>query len=40
MLTRAQQEVKIFYQDNPSQLLEGLIDGAKPKSAALFDDIL
>ena len=40
MLTRAQQEVKIFYQDNPSQLLKGLIDEARPKSAALFDDIL
>ena len=40
MLTRAQQEVKIFYQDNPSLLLEGLIDETKPKSAALFDDIL
>ena len=39
LLTRAQQEVKIFYQDNPSLLLEGLIKKV-PVKTSKFDDIL
>lgn len=39
LLTRAQQEVKVFYQDTPSELLEGLIQ--KPiKKESVYDDIL
>jgi DNA helicase II / ATP-dependent DNA helicase PcrA len=39
LLTRAQQEVKVFYQDKPSELLNGLVE-VKDKSVAMFDDIL
>jgi DNA helicase II / ATP-dependent DNA helicase PcrA len=39
LLTRAQQEVKVFYQDTPSALLEGLIEEAR-KPVSVFDDIL
>ncbi|WP_066255607.1 HelD family protein [Neobacillus drentensis] len=39
LLTRAQQEVKVFYQDTPSALLEGLIEEV-PKRTSVFDDIL
>ncbi|WP_102345875.1 HelD family protein [Bacillus sp. Marseille-P3661] len=39
LLTRAQQEVKVFYQDTPSSLLEGLIPH-NPKEISVFDDIL
>ncbi|WP_394578762.1 HelD family protein [Cytobacillus firmus] len=39
LLTRAQQEVKVFYQDIPSELMEGLIQ--KPiKKKTIYDDIL
>jgi DNA helicase II / ATP-dependent DNA helicase PcrA len=39
LLTRAQQEIKVFYQDKPSPLLEGCV---KPtvKVSSRFDDIL
>ena len=39
MLTRAQQEVKVFYQDEPSPLLAGLVDKSDEKVKE-FDDIL
>ncbi|KAA0549790.1 AAA family ATPase [Bacillus sp. BGMRC 2118] len=39
LLTRAQQEVKVFYQDTPSQLLEGIVN-EKPKIISEYDDIL
>ena len=39
LLTRAQQEVKVFYQDTPSPLLEGFVE-AVPKATSAFDDIL
>ncbi|MEH7309394.1 3'-5' exonuclease, partial [Neobacillus drentensis] len=39
LLTRAQQEVKVFYQDTPSALLEGLIEETR-KPVTVFDDIL
>jgi DNA helicase II / ATP-dependent DNA helicase PcrA len=39
LLTRAQQEVKVFYQDTPSLLLEGMVS-ERPKVISEFDDIL
>lgn len=39
LLTRAQQEVKVFYQDSLSPLLEGIVQ-EKPKVSMEFDDIL
>ncbi|WP_159462038.1 HelD family protein [Salirhabdus sp. Marseille-P4669] len=39
LLTRAQQQVKIFYQDTPSLLLDGVVE-RKPKLVSTFDDIL
>lgn len=39
LLTRAQQEVKVSYQDTPSALLEGFITET-PKAVSAFDDIL
>lgn len=39
LLTRAQQEVKGFYQDKPTPLLEGHI-GPMIKATSKFDDIL
>lgn len=39
MLTRAQQEAKVFFQDSPSTLLEGLIK-APVATSARYDDIL
>ncbi|OLO26766.1 hypothetical protein BTR23_22025 [Alkalihalophilus pseudofirmus] len=39
LLTRAQQEVTVFYQDTPSQLLDGLAN-RKPVAISRFDDIL
>lgn len=39
LVTRAQQELRVFYQNTPSPLLEGLIQSA-PKVVSKFDDIL
>ncbi|MCA1054308.1 ATP-binding domain-containing protein [Rossellomorea aquimaris] len=39
LLTRAQQEVKVFYRDTPSPLLEGLVV-ERPRVVSEFDDIL
>lgn len=39
LLTRAQEEVQVFYQDTPSLLLKGLVE-KEPIHASLFDDIL
>jgi DNA helicase II / ATP-dependent DNA helicase PcrA len=39
LLTRAQHEAKVFYQDTPSELLEGLIQGPLKKES-VYDDIL
>ncbi|KFX33211.1 hypothetical protein GT94_12770 [Geobacillus stearothermophilus] len=39
LVTRAQHELKIFYQHEPSPLLEGLVQPTA-KSASKFDDIL
>ncbi|MCQ6264546.1 UvrD-helicase domain-containing protein [Fictibacillus sp. WQ 8-8] len=40
MLTRAQQEVKVYYQDQPSPLLDGLIQKELAPTISRFDDIL
>jgi len=39
LLTRAQQEAKVFYQDTPSSLLDGLVHD-RPLVTSEFDDIL
>jgi DNA helicase II / ATP-dependent DNA helicase PcrA len=39
LLTRAQHELRVFYQDTPSPLLDGLIKPAR-KPVSMFDDIL
>jgi DNA helicase II / ATP-dependent DNA helicase PcrA len=39
MLTRAQQEMKVFYQEKPSVLLDGLVETIS-ESSSVFDDIL
>ncbi|WP_243387619.1 HelD family protein [Bacillus kexueae] len=39
LITRAQKELRVFYQNSPSHLLEGLIQ-SKPKVVSKFDDIL
>jgi DNA helicase II / ATP-dependent DNA helicase PcrA len=40
LLTRAQQEVKVYYQDKPSKLLEGLIEKELIVVGKKYDDIL
>jgi len=38
MLTRAQQEIKIFFRDIPSPLLEGIVEQV-PETVSVYDDV-